>query len=91
MSYSLRSGAWELSRWTPRCALVAEALERRGTRLSGIIMMGLALPLGELPAAMRTALGLPTYTAAAFVNRKLGSDLQSDLRTALSAAERWAG
>lgn len=73
-----------------RCALVADALERRGTSLSGVIMIGLALPIGEMPDAVRTANGLPTFTAAAFANRKLAPDLQSDLRTTLTAAERWA-
>jgi carboxypeptidase C (cathepsin A) len=73
-----------------RCALVAEALERRGTTLSGVILMGLALPVGEVPGPMRAALGLPTFTAAAFVNHRLASDLQSDLGRALAASERWA-
>ena len=73
-----------------RRALVADALERRGTSLGGVIMIGLALPLGDMPNAMRTALGLPTFTAAAFANRKLAPDLQSDLRATLTAAENWA-
>ena len=73
-----------------RAALVADALERRNTRLAGVIMLGLALPLGETPAPVRVALGLPTFTAAAFANKKLPPDLQGDLATALRAAEQWA-
>lgn len=45
-----------------RCALVAEALERRGTSLSGVIMMGLALPLGGVSRIPASALGLPVKT-----------------------------
>ncbi len=73
-----------------RAALVADALERRGTRLSGVILLGLALPLGRVPEPMRAALALPTFTAAAFANGKLATDLQSSLPTALHAAEQWA-
>ena len=73
-----------------RAALVAEALERRGTSLAGVIMLGLALPLGDVAAATRTALGVPTFTAAAFANKKLAADLQTDLQTALKAAEEWS-
>ncbi|MEZ4416992.1 MAG: hypothetical protein R3E10_14670 [Gemmatimonadota bacterium] len=73
-----------------RCALVAAALERRGTRLSGVILLGLALPLGDLPAPMRAALMLPTYTAAAQVNGALGGGVSSDPGAALAAAEQWS-
>src|SRR5262245_52456975 len=44
-----------------RAAGVAEALERRGTRVNGAILIGLALPLGNLTAEQRTALNVPTY------------------------------
>lgn len=73
-----------------RAALVADALERRGTTLAGVIMLGLALPLGDVAPPLRTALGLPTFTAAAFVNKKLPPDLQADLPRALRAAEQWS-
>ena len=73
-----------------RAALVSEALERRGTKLAGVIMLGLALPLGESTPAMRVVLGLPTFTAAAYANNKLPAELQGDLAAALRASEQWA-
>ncbi|HKS06432.1 MAG TPA: hypothetical protein VJR92_08985 [Gemmatimonadaceae bacterium] len=73
-----------------RAALVSEALERRGTTLSGVIMLGLALPLGDVPAPTRAALGLPTFTAAAFASKKLPAELQTDLQSALKAAQEWS-
>jgi len=73
-----------------RAAAVADLLERRGTRVSGTILIGLALPLGDLNADQRTALNIPTYTATAFINRKLGAELQGDMQSALRKAEDWA-
>ena len=73
-----------------RAAAVADVLERRGTRVAGTILIGLALPLGSLDANQRTALNVPTYTATAFANKKLGGDLQADLPSTLRKAEAWA-
>jgi carboxypeptidase C (cathepsin A) len=74
-----------------RAAGVADALERRDIRVSGAILIGLALPLGQLTAEERIALNVPTYTAAAFAHKKLASDLQGgDLQSALRKAEAWA-
>jgi carboxypeptidase C (cathepsin A) len=73
-----------------RAAGVADVLERRGTRLSAAILIGLALPLGTLTAEQRTALNAPTYTATAFANKKLSGDLQNDLQATLRKAEAWA-
>jgi carboxypeptidase C (cathepsin A) len=74
-----------------RCALVADALERRRTRLSGVIMISGGFPLVQLEPVSRSALGLPTMTAAAYANRKLPADLQSgNLQIALRAAEAYA-
>jgi carboxypeptidase C (cathepsin A) len=73
-----------------RAAGVAAALERRGTTVRGVILLGLALPLGSPPPAVRTALGLPSLTVAAFVNRKLAPDLQRDLDATMKEAETWA-
>lgn len=72
-----------------RAAGVAAALEARGTEVRGVILLGLALPLGSLSAPMRTALGLPTLAIAAFVNGKLPSDLQRDLAATMQQAETW--
>jgi carboxypeptidase C (cathepsin A) len=74
-----------------RCALVAEALERRRTHLAGVILISGGFPLDETPPARRRALGLPTLTAAAYANKKLPADLQAgDLQQALRAAESYA-
>ena len=53
-----------------RAAGVAEVLERRGMHVSGAILIGLALPLGELTAEQRIALNVPTYTATAFAQQE---------------------
>jgi carboxypeptidase C (cathepsin A) len=74
-----------------RAAGVAEALESRGTEVRGVILLGLALPLGSIPPSMRTALGLPGLTIAAFTNRKLAPDLQRDFAATVTQAETWAG
>lgn len=74
-----------------RAALVADALERRRTRLAGVILLSGGFPLSETPTTLRNALSLPTLTAAAHYNKKLGADLQSrDLAGALRAAESYA-
>ena len=73
-----------------RAAGVAAALERRGISVSGVVLIGLALPLGQLSAELRTALMLPTYTATAHMNHKLPEDLQRDLQAALEASRTWA-
>lgn len=73
-----------------RAAGVAEALERRGTEVRGVILLGLALPLGSMSPSTRIALGLPSLTVAAFANNKLPSDLQRDLDATVRQAERWA-
>src|SRR5262245_50408517 len=73
-----------------RAAGVADTLERRGIRVSAAILIGLALPLGNSDANLRTALNVPTYTATAFANRKLAADLQADLQATLRKAEAWA-
>jgi reactive intermediate/imine deaminase len=73
-----------------RAAHVADILQRRGITVRGVVLIGLPLPLGQLSGELRTALTLPTYTAAAFAHRKLAPDLQKDLRATLRQAERWA-
>jgi carboxypeptidase C (cathepsin A) len=73
-----------------RAAGVAEALERRGTPVRGVILLGLSLPLGSASPAMRAALGLPALTVAAFTHGKLSADLQRDLGPTRAIAEGWA-
>ncbi len=79
----------ELRRST-RAAGVADVLQRRRIQVSGVILIGLALPLGELSEELRAALMVPTYTAAAFVHKKLAPDLQKDMTATLAQAEKWA-
>jgi carboxypeptidase C (cathepsin A) len=96
--YRNRFATWEAplflageSYGVTRAAGVAEALERREITVRGAILIGLALPLGELTAEDRIALNVPTYTAAAFAHKKLAGDLQGgDLQAALRKAEAWA-
>lgn len=73
-----------------RAAGVAEALERRGTDVRGVILLGLALPLGNVTPAFRSALSLPTLAVAAFANGKSSPDLERDLATTQKQAELWA-
>ena len=73
-----------------RAAGVADVLQRRRIQVSGVVLIGLALPLGELSEELRAALMVPTYTAAAFVHKKLAPDLQKDMTATLAQAEKWA-
>jgi carboxypeptidase C (cathepsin A) len=73
-----------------RAAGVADVLQRRGIDVDGVILISLSLPLGELNREIRTALMVPTYTAAAFANRKLEPELMEDMEDTLRKAEEWA-
>jgi carboxypeptidase C (cathepsin A) len=73
-----------------RAAGVAEALESRGTDIRGVILLGLALPLGAMTPATRAALTLPTLAVAAFANGKLSPDLQRDLAATQAQVQLWA-
>jgi carboxypeptidase C (cathepsin A) len=73
-----------------RAAGVADALQRRGIPVRGVILISLDLPLGRLTEDLRAALMLPTYTAAAFAHKRLPADLQGDLAGTLRKAETWA-
>ncbi|MBN1224066.1 MAG: hypothetical protein JXB23_12535, partial [Candidatus Aminicenantes bacterium] len=73
-----------------RAAGVAEVLQRRNIDVAGVILISAGLPLGNLSKDLRTALMIPTYTAAAFVHNKLAPELQKDLQATLQKAEKWA-
>jgi carboxypeptidase C (cathepsin A) len=96
--YRLRTDAYDAplyiageSYGVTRCALVADALERRRTNLAGVVMISGGFPLADIEPGERNALGLPTLTAAAYYNRKLAADLQSqDLQPVLRSAEAYA-
>lgn len=73
-----------------RAAGVAEVLQRRKIHADGVILISSTLPLGQVSKELRTALMVPTYTAAAYVNSKLELDLMKDFKKALRKAEKWA-
>ena len=74
-----------------RCALVAEALERRHTDLAGVIMLSGGFPLADIAPGQSRTLNLPTLAAAAWYNKKLQPDLQSqEVHSVLRAAESYA-
>lgn len=77
-------GAW-------RAAGVAEALEQRGVRVAGVILISGGLGMGQVaPDAIRTALFVPARTAAAFYHRTLGPELLHDEQSTLREAQEWA-
>jgi carboxypeptidase C (cathepsin A) len=73
-----------------RSAAVAEVLERGGIPVRGAVLISGNLPLGRLTPELQAALALPSYTAAAFANKKLSPELQGDLQATLRKAEAWA-
>lgn len=74
-----------------RAGGVAEALVRRRQKVAGVILISGGIPVGPVvPDDMRTALFVPTRTAAAFFHEKLSPDLQTDLTSTLEKAETWA-
>ncbi len=77
-------GAW-------RASGVAEALERRGQRVAGVMLISGGIQVGPvIDDELRTALFIPTRTAAAFHHQRLAPDLQKDLKTTLRQVETWA-
>jgi carboxypeptidase C (cathepsin A) len=80
---------------TTRAAGVAGYLIERGIAFNGIIFVSTLLnfatisfaPGNELPYALY----LPSYTAAAWFQKKLPADLAGDLPAALREVEEWAG
>jgi carboxypeptidase C (cathepsin A) len=97
--YRARFDSWDAplfivghSYGTTRAMGVADALERRGIPLSGVVLMSGGLDVGQAPlsADLSTALAVPGMTAAAFFHKKLAPDLQRDLPSTLEQAETWA-
>ena len=73
-----------------RAAHVADALEQRGTRVHGIVLMGLEPPIGRLPDSLRTALAVPNYAIAGHVHGKLAPELERNWPETLRAIEAWS-
>jgi carboxypeptidase C (cathepsin A) len=77
---------------TVRAQWVAEALERRRTRVAGIVLISGFISLGQKPnPAMATASTVSGFTAVAYYHKKLSPDLQSgSLQDAMQKASTWA-
>jgi carboxypeptidase C (cathepsin A) len=96
--YRARFDAWQApiflageSYGTWRASGVAEALERSGVKVAGVVLISGGIQVGSVGTdEMKTALFLPRFTSAAFFYKKLPPDLQSNLATALEKAETWA-
>ena len=77
-------GAW-------RAAGAAETLEQRGVPVAGVILISGGLGMGQVaPDAIRTALFVPSRSAAAFYHRALAPELLRDEQATLDSVERWA-
>lgn len=77
---------------TTRAQWVAEALERRRTQVSGVVLMSGPVELDQkLSPAMEAALLVPRFTTTAFYYKKLPPDLQAGtLQALLEKANQWA-
>jgi carboxypeptidase C (cathepsin A) len=70
---------------------VAEALEKRGQLVTGVILISGGIQMGPVsPDAVRTALFVPSRTAAAFYHHRLAPGLMRDEKATLQEAEAWA-
>ena len=97
--YRTRFDAWDQpillageSYGTTRAMGVADALERRDTGIAGVILISGAYDAGqEVSPALRTALQVPMYAAAAHYHGRLAPELQAMSQDeAVAAAEDWA-
>lgn len=97
--YRTRFNAWDQpiflageSYGTTRAMGVADALERRHTGISGVILISGFYDAGQdVPDALRTALQVPMYAAAAHYHERLRPDLQAmSQEEVMQAAENWA-
>ncbi len=93
--YSTRFDAWDAPLFIAgesygawRASGVAEALERRGQRVAGVMLISGGIQVGPvIDDELRTALFIPTRAAAAFHHQKLAPDLQKDLPATLRQVE----
>jgi carboxypeptidase C (cathepsin A) len=78
---------------TTRAAGLAKVLTDRRIALSGVILISMGNLAGRGIAGnddLSSVLVLPSYTASAFVHKKLPPDLQDSLKSAIKKAETWA-
>jgi carboxypeptidase C (cathepsin A) len=73
-----------------RAAHVADVLERHGTSVRGVVLMGLEPPLGRLSDSLKVALAVPNYAMAAHVHGKLAPELERDFPVTLRQVESWS-
>jgi carboxypeptidase C (cathepsin A) len=76
---------------TWRASGVAEAIEKRGLSVAGVILISGGIQMGPVsPDSIRTALFVPSRTAAAYYHHRLASELMRDEKATLQEAETWA-
>ncbi|MGE0440122.1 MAG: hypothetical protein AB7L66_00605 [Gemmatimonadales bacterium] len=73
-----------------RAAGVAAVLARRRMPVSGVVLIGYPMPVAPEPPEVRTASLVPSFTAAAWHHRRLGTGLGSTLAEALGRSARFA-
>jgi carboxypeptidase C (cathepsin A) len=97
--YRTRNDAWDApvflageSYGTERAMGVAEALERRRTRVAGVVLMSGGFDVGHpLPQTLAAALEVPRFAVVAQYHQRLGADLQQLPRAELvRRALNWA-
>ena len=76
---------------TWRASGVAEALEKRGQHVAGVMLISGGIQMGPVsPDPIRVALFAPNRAAAAFYHHKLAPELQRDEQATLKEVETWA-
>ena len=77
---------------TTRAMMVAEALERRRTRLAGVVLMSGGFNVGQsVPRPLNQALAISEDTAGAHYHKRLSPELQTLSRdAAITRAVEWA-
>ena len=76
---------------TWRASGAAEALEKKGVRVAGVILISGGVQMGKVsPDAVRTALFVASRTATAFYHKKLAPELLRDEKATLDEARTWA-
>jgi carboxypeptidase C (cathepsin A) len=79
---------------TRAAGLAGRLVERNGIAFNGIVLVSTVLNFQTLQFDkgndLPYALFLPTYTATAWYHKKLGKELQKELKSTLEMAEKWA-
>jgi carboxypeptidase C (cathepsin A) len=75
-------GTWRVNGTT-------EILEKRGTKVSGAILLSGGVPGSLMPFEFQDAYYVPARTAAAFFHKRLAPDLMADRAATLKAVGAW--